>query len=212
MYPKVEFLDLSLATTDAYADIGAYSISEIAKRAGGTVFDQSHPSTVGHAYIGAYAAKEVFKERVYTARNNKNVIPTTQLSFVGFGYPSGARYLPSIANLSGGDYGCSRWLGVISPSSENVTCRYFVWSDSSDISVTLFEPYNPTYTTSGRVNQFSVILNDIRNAAYLSGPVASNGMASFTGKQTTNIGTLKRVSILYPYLMTGRLQEFTLRD
>ncbi|EOZ4936081.1 MULTISPECIES: hypothetical protein [Enterobacter cloacae complex] len=193
LYPKVEFLDLSLATTDAYADIGAYSISEIAKRAGGTVFDQSHPSTVGHAYIGAYAAKEVFKERVYTARNNKNVIPTTQLSFVGFGYPSGARYLPSIANLSGGDYldALGGW-GVISPSSENVTCRYFVWSDSSDISVTLFEPYNPTYTTSGRVNQFSVILNDIRNAAYLSGPVASNGMASFTGKQTTNIGTLKK--------------------
>ncbi|WP_417932769.1 SGNH/GDSL hydrolase family protein [Enterobacter hormaechei] len=193
LFPKVEFLDISKATTDAYADIGEYSLPDVAKRDGGTVFDQSHPSTVGHAYLGAYAAKEVFKERVYLASKNKNVIPTTQLSFIGFGFPSGARYYPSISNLSGGDYldALGGW-GVITPSSENVTCRYFVWSDSSDISVTLFEPYNPTYTTSGRVNQFSVILNDIRNAAYLSGPVASNGMASFTGKQTTNIGTLKK--------------------
>lgn len=193
LFQKVEFLDLSVATTDAYADIGAYSISDVAKRDGGTVFDQSHPSTIGHAYIGAYAAKEVLKERVYTAVKNKNLIPTTQLSFIGFGYPSGARYYPSISNLSGGDYldALGGW-GMITPSNENATCRYFVWSDTSDLSVTLFEPYNPTYTSSGRVNQFSVILNDIRNSAYLSGAVASNGLASFSGKQTTCIGTLKK--------------------
>ncbi|HGY5075131.1 TPA: hypothetical protein ACNV27_000260 [Citrobacter gillenii] len=193
LFPKVEFLDLSVATTDAYADIGAYSISDVAKRDGGTVFDQSHPSTIGHAYIGAYAAKEVLQERVYTAVKNKNLIPTTQLSFIGFGFPSGSRYYPSISNLSGEDYldALGGW-GMITPSSENVTCRYFVWSDSSDVSVTLFEPFNPTYTTPDRTNQFSVILNDIRNASYLSGPVASNGVASFAGKQTTNIGTLKK--------------------
>ena len=193
LFPKVEFLDLSIATTDAYADIGAYSISDVAKRDGGTVFDQSHPSTIGHAYIGAYAAKEVLKERVYTAIKNKNLIPTTQLSFIGFGYPSGARYFPFISNLSGGDYldAIGGW-GMISPESENVTCRYFVWSDTSDIAVTLFEPYNPTYTATGRINQFSVILNDIRNSAYLSGAVASNGLTSFSGKQTTCIGTLKK--------------------
>lgn len=193
LFPKVEFLDLSIATTDAYADIGAYSISDVAKRDGGTVFDQSHPSTIGHAYIGAYAAKEVLKERVYTAIKNKNLIPTTQLSFIGLGYPSGARYFPSISNLSGGDYlnALGGW-GMITPNNENATCRYFVWSDTSDLAVILFEPYNPTYTSSGRVNQFSVILNDIRNAAYLSGAVASNGLASFAGKQTTCIGTLKK--------------------
>ncbi|WP_236127687.1 hypothetical protein [Cedecea colo] len=202
LFPKVEFLDLSIATTDVYADIGAYSISDVAKRAGGTVFDQSHPSTIGHAYIGAYAAKEIFKERVYLATKNKNLIPTTQLSFIGLGYPSGARYYPSISNLSGGDYldALGGW-GMINPASENVTCRYFVWSDKSDVSVTLFEPFNPTYTTSDRTNQFSVILNDIRNAAYLSGPVSSNGMTSFSGKQTTNIGTLKKglniISVTY---------------
>lgn len=193
LFQKVEFLDLSVATTDAYADIGAYSISDVAKRDGGTVFDQSHPSTIGHAYIGAYAAKEVLKERVYTAVKNKNLIPTTQLSFIGFGYPSGVRYYPSISNLSGGDYldALGGW-GMITPSNENATCRYFVWSDTSDLSVTLFEPYNPTYTSSGRFNQFSVILNDIRNSAYLSGAVASNGLTSFSGKQTTCIGTLKK--------------------
>ncbi|HCQ6571694.1 TPA: SGNH/GDSL hydrolase family protein, partial [Escherichia coli] len=202
LFQKVEFLDLSVATTDAYADIGAYSISDVAKRDGGTVFDQSHPSTIGHAYIGAYAAKEVLKERVYTAVKNKNLIPTTQLSFIGIGYPSNTRYYPSISILSGGDYldALGGW-GRITPSNENVICRYFVWSDTSDISVTLFEPYNPTYTSSGRVNQFNVILNDIRNSSYLSGKVASNGLTSFTGKQTTCIGTLKKglniISVTY---------------
>jgi lysophospholipase L1-like esterase len=202
LFQKVEFLDLSVATTDAYADIGAYSISDVAKRDGGTVFDQSHPSTIGHAYIGAYAAKEVLKERVYTAVKNKNLIPTTQLSFIGIGYPSNTRYYPSISILSGGDYldALGGW-GRITPSNENVICRYFVWSDTSDISVTLFEPYNPTYTSSDRVNQFNVILNDIRNSSYLSGKVASNGLTSFTGKQTTCIGTLKKglniISVTY---------------
>lgn len=202
LFPKVEFLDISKATTDAYADIGDYSIADVAKRDGATVFDQSHPSTIGHAYIGAYAAKEVFKERVYTAKKNKNVIPTTQLSFIGLGFPSGTRYYPSISNLSGGDYldAIGGW-GMIAPASENVTCRYFVWSDTSDVSVTLFEPFSPNYTTSDRTNQFSVILNDIRNAAYLSGPVSSNGMTSFSGKQTTNIGVLKKglniISVTY---------------
>ncbi|WP_244498550.1 phage tailspike protein [Escherichia coli] len=202
LFQKVEFLDLSVATTDAYADIGAYSISDVAKRDGGTVFDQSHPSTIGHAYIGAYAAKEVLKERVYTAVKNKNLIPTTQLSFIGIGYPSNTRYYPSISILSGGDYldALGGW-GRITPSNENVICRYFVWSDTSDISVTLFEPYNPTYTSSNRVNQFNVILNDIRNSSYLSGKVASNGLTSFTGKQTTRIGTLKKglniISVTY---------------
>ncbi|EFU0354858.1 tail fiber/spike domain-containing protein [Escherichia coli] len=202
LFQKVEFLDLSVATTDAYADIGTYSISDISKRDGGTVFDQSHPSTIGHAYIGAYAAKEVLKERVYTAVKNKNLIPTTQLSFIGIGYPSNTRYYPSISILSGGDYldALGGW-GRITPSNENVICRYFVWSDTSDISVTLFEPYNPTYTSSDRVNQFNVILNDIRNSSYLSGKVASNGLTSFTGKQTTCIGTLKKglniISVTY---------------
>ncbi|MGO0521406.1 hypothetical protein ACTMJI_11890, partial [Escherichia coli] len=202
LFPKVEFLDLSIATTDAYADIGAYSISDVAKRDGGTVFDQSHPSTIGHAYIGAYAAKEVFKERVYLATKNKNLIPTTQLSFIGLGYPSGSRYIPSIATLSGGDYldALGGW-GMISVASENVTCRYFIWSDVSDVAVNVFEPFNPTYTTPDRTNTYAVILNDIRNPAYISGSLASNGIASFSGKQTTYIGTIKKglniVSISY---------------
>lgn len=202
LFPKVEFLDISKATTDAYADIGDYSIADVAKRDGGTVFDQSHPSTIGHSYLGAYAAKEVFKERVYLATKNKNLIPTTQLSFVGFGFPSGVRYNPTIANLSGSDYldALGGW-GMITPASENVTCRYFIWSDVSDVSLNIFEPFNPTYTTSDRTNSYTVILNDIRNASYMSGALASSGVSTFSGKQTTLIGTLKKglniISISY---------------
>ncbi|MEP8757263.1 hypothetical protein ABKV43_13260 [Enterobacter hormaechei] len=69
------------------------------------------------------------------------------------------------------------------------------------MAVNVFEPFNPTYTTPDRTNTYAVILNDIRNPAYISGSLASNGIASFSGKQTTYIGTIKKglniVSISY---------------
>ncbi|MCV5191169.1 hypothetical protein OFC03_27805, partial [Escherichia coli] len=109
------------------------------------------------------------------------------------GYPSGAIYSVSMERLSGNTYlnGITGW-GTIKPSSENVTIRYFIWCDTSDLSMVIFEPYNPSYVTDGRANSFSVIEQDIRNGVYISGNIASNGIASFTNKLTTRTTTLKK--------------------
>lgn len=95
--------------------------------------------------------------------------------------------------LSGNTYlnGLTGW-GVVSPATENLTIRYFVWCDTSDISMVIFEPYNPTYVAAGRANSVSIRQQDNRNAAFFSGNIASNGVSSFANKLTTRTGILKK--------------------
>jgi len=104
--------------------------------------------------------------------------------------------------LSGNTYlnGLTGW-GVVSPATENLTIRYFVWCETSDISMVIFEPYNPTYVAAGRANSISIRQQDNRNAAFFSGNIASNGVSSFTNKLTTRTGILKKglnqIEIIY---------------
>ncbi len=193
LMPAVEFLDLSQAVTDMYRDVGSHTLQEIARRPTDGTFDATHFAPLGHQYIGAYAAKEFMPYRVHIAKNGNNFVPNVDNDIQAIGYPSGAIYSVSMERLSGNTYlnGITGW-GTIKPSSENVTIRYFIWCDTSDLSMVIFEPYNPSYVTDGRANSFSVIEQDIRNGVYISGNIASNGIASFTNKLTTRTTTLKK--------------------
>ncbi|EOT7725454.1 hypothetical protein ACNH6Y_001827 [Escherichia coli] len=193
LFPAVEFLDLSQPVTEMYRDLGSYTLEDIARRPTDGTFDSTHFAPLGHQYIGAYAARAVMPYRVHTAKKENNFVPTVDNDIQPFGYPSGSTYTVSMERLSGNTYlnGLTRW-GVVSPSTENLTIRYFVWCDASDISMVIFEPYNPTYVAAGRANSFSIRQQDNRNAAFLSGNIASNGVTSFTNKLTTRTGILKK--------------------
>ena len=202
LFPAVEFLDLSQPVTEMYRDLGSYTLEDIARRPTDGTFDNTHFAPLGHQYIGAYAAKAVMPYRVHTAKKGNNFVPTVDNDIQPFGYPSGSTYSVGMGRLSGNTYlnGLTGW-GVVSPATENLTIRYFVWCDTSDISMVIFEPYNPTYVAAGRANSVSIRQQDNRNAAFFSGNVASNGVSSFTNKLTTRTGILKKglnqIEIIY---------------
>lgn len=193
LFPTVEFLDLSQPVSEMYRDVGSYTLEEISRRPTDGTFDYTHFAPLGHQYIGAYAATQVMPYRVHKARKGNNFLPVSPNDIQPYGFPSGGTYDVAMERLSGNTYlsGLTGW-GVVSPANENLTIRYFVWCDSADISMVIFEPYNPTYIASGRANAVSIKQQDNRNAAYYSGNIASNGVASFTNKLTTRTGTLKK--------------------
>lgn len=193
LFPAVEFLDLSQPVTEMYRDLGSYTLEDIARRPTDGTFDSTHFAPLGHQYIGAYAAKAVMPYRVHTAKKGNNFVPTVDNDIQPFGFPSGSTYSVGMERLSGNTYlnGLTGW-GVVSPATENLTIRYFVWCDTSDISMVIFEPYNPTYVAAGRSNSISIRQQDNRNAAFFSGNIASNGVSSFTNKLTTRTGILKK--------------------
>ncbi|MFB4437737.1 SGNH/GDSL hydrolase family protein [Enterobacter hormaechei subsp. steigerwaltii] len=193
LFPAVEFLDLSQPVTEMYRDLGSYTLEDIARRPTDGTFDSTHFAPLGHQYIGAYAAKAVMPYRVHTAKKGNNFVPTVDNDIQPFGFPSGSTYSVGMERLSGNPYlnGLTGW-GVVSPATENLTIRYFVWCDTSDISMVIFEPYNPTYVAAGRANSVSIRQQDNRNAAFFSGNIASNGVSSFTNKLTTRTGILKK--------------------
>lgn len=193
LFPAVEFLDLSQPVTEMYRDLGSYTLEDIARRPTDGTFDNTHFAPLGHQYIGAYAAKAVMPYRVHTAKKGNNFVPTVDNDIQPFGFPSGSTYSVGMERLSGNTYlnGLTGW-GVVSPATENLTIRYFVWCDTSDISMVIFEPYNPTYVAAGRANSISIRQQDNRNAAFFSGNIASNGVSSFTNKLTTRTGILKK--------------------
>lgn len=193
MLPKVELLDLSQPVSEMYRDQGSYTFAEIAKRPGTGIFDITHFGPLGHQFIGAYAAKEIMPYRVQTACIGKIFVPTSDNDIQPYGYPSGSNYGVTTEVLSGNSYldGLSGW-GVVSPNTENITIRYFVWCDSSDVSMVIFEPYNPSYVASGRGNRVTIRQQDNRNTPYYSQNIASNGSVSFANKLTTSIGMLKK--------------------
>ncbi|MCM7281690.1 hypothetical protein M8Q08_06860 [Enterobacter hormaechei] len=193
LFPAVEFLDLSQPVTEMYRDLGSYTLEDIARRPTDGTFDSTHFAPLGHQYIGAYAAKAVMPYRVHTAKKGNNFVPTVDNDIQPFGFPSGSTYSVGMERLSGNTYlnGLTGW-GVVSPATENLTIRYFVWCDTSDISMVIFEPYNPTYVAAGRANSVSIRQQDNRNAAFFSGNIASNGVSSFTNKLTTRTGILKK--------------------
>ncbi|HHU0718599.1 SGNH/GDSL hydrolase family protein [Enterobacter hormaechei] len=202
LFPVVEFLDLSQPVTEMYRDLGSYTLEDIARRPTDGTFDSTHFAPLGHQYIGAYAAKAVMPYRVHTAKKGNNFVPTVDNDIQPFGFPSGSTYSVGMGRLSGNTYlnGLTGW-GVVSPATENLTIRYFVWCDTSDISMVIFEPYNPTYVAAGRSNSISIRQQDNRNAAFFSGNIASNGVSSFTNKLTTRTGILKKglnqIEIIY---------------
>ncbi len=202
LFPAVEFLDLSQPVTEMYRDLGSYTLEDIARRPTDGTFDNTHFAPLGHQYIGAYAARAVMPYRVHTAKKGNNFVPTVDNDIQPFGYPSGSTYSVGMGRLSGNTYlnGLTGW-GVVSPATENLTIRYFVWCDTSDISMVIFEPYNPTYVAAGRANSVSIRQQDIRNAAFFSGNIASNGVSSFANKLTTRTGILKKglnqIEIIY---------------
>lgn len=193
LFPAVEFLDLSQPVTEMYRDLGSYTLEDIARRPTDGTFDSTHYAPLGHQYIGAYAAKAVMPYRVHTAKKGNNFVPTVDNDIQPFGFPSGSTYSVDMERLSGNTYlnGLTGW-GVVSPATENLTIRYFVWCETSDISMVIFEPYNPTYVAAGRANSISIRQQDNRNAAFFSGNIASNGVSSFTNKLTTRTGILKK--------------------
>lgn len=193
LFPAVEFLDLSQPVTEMYRDLGSYTLEDIARRPTDGTFDSTHFAPLGHQYIGAYAAKAVMPYRVHTAKKGNNFVPTVDNDIQPFGFPSGSTYSVGMERLSGNTYlnGLTGW-GVVSPATENLTIRYFVWCETSDISMVIFEPYNPTYVAAGRANSISIRQQDNRNAAFFSGNIASNGVSSFTNKLTTRTGILKK--------------------
>ncbi|MDZ6970573.1 hypothetical protein U4Y38_15160 [Escherichia coli] len=193
LFPAVEFLDLSQPVTEMYRDLGSYTLEDIARRPTDGTFDNTHFAPLGHQYIGAYAAKAVMPYRVHTAKKGNNFVPTVDNDIQPFGFPSGSTYSVGMERLSGNAYlnGLTGW-GVVSPATENLTIRYFVWCDTSDISMVIFEPYNPTYVAAGRANSISIRQQDNRNAAFFSGNIASNGVSSFTNKLTTRTGILRK--------------------
>ncbi|MEA3785316.1 MULTISPECIES: hypothetical protein [Enterobacter] len=193
LFPTVEFLDLSQPVTEMYRDLGSYTLEDIARRPTDGTFDSTHFAPLGHQYIGAYAAKAVMPYRVHTAKKGNNFVPTVDNDIQPFGFPSGSTYSVGMERLSGNTYlnGLTGW-GVVSPATENLTIRYFVWCDTSDISMVIFEPYNPTYVAAGRANSVSIRQQDNRNAAFFSGNIASNGVSSFANKLTTRTGILKK--------------------
>ncbi|CZU19912.1 TPA: SGNH/GDSL hydrolase family protein [Enterobacter hormaechei] len=193
LFPAVEFLDLSQPVTEMYRDLGSYTLEDIARRPTDGTFDNTHFAPLGHQYIGAYAAKAVMPYRIHTAKKGNNFVPTVDNDIQPFGFPSGSTYSVGMERLSGNTYlnGLTGW-GVVSPATENLTIRYFVWCDTSDISMVIFEPYNPTYVAAGRANSISIRQQDNRNAAFFSGNIASNGVSSFTNKLTTRTGILKK--------------------
>lgn len=193
LFPAVEFLDLSQPVTEMYRDLGSYTLEDIARRPTDGTFDSTHFAPLGHQFIGAYAAKAVMPYRVHTAKKGNNFVPTVDNDIQPFGFPSGSTYSVGMERLSGNTYlnGLTGW-GVVSPATENLTIRYFVWCDTSDISMVIFEPYNPTYVAAGRANSISIRQQDNRNAAFFSGNIASNGVSSFTNKLTTRTGILKK--------------------
>ncbi|EPI4959348.1 hypothetical protein ACWQKK_000317 [Enterobacter hormaechei] len=193
LFPAVEFLDLSQPVTEMYRDLGSYTLEDIARRPTDGTFDNTHFAPLGHQYIGAYAAKAVMPYRVHTAKKGNNFVPTVDNDIQPFGFPSGSTYSVGMERLSGNTYlnGLTGW-GVVSPATENLTIRYFVWCDTSDISMVIFEPYNPTYVATGRANSISIRQQDNRNAAFFSGNIASNGVSSFTNKLTTRTGILRK--------------------
>ncbi|MEP8674332.1 hypothetical protein ABKV27_19960 [Enterobacter hormaechei] len=202
LFPAVEFLDLSQPVTEMYRDLGSYTLEDIARRPTDGTFDSTHYAPLGHQYIGAYAAKAVMPYRVHTAKKGNNFVPTVDNDIQPFGFPSGSTYSVGMGRLSGNTYlnGLTGW-GVVSPATENLTIRYFVWCETSDISMVIFEPYNPTYVAAGRANSISIRQQDNRNAAFFSGNIASNGVSSFTNKLTTRTGILKKglnqIEIIY---------------
>lgn len=202
LFPAVEFLDLSQPVTEMYRDLGSYTLEDIARRPTDGTFDSTHYAPLGHQYIGAYAARAVMPYRVHTAKKGNNFVPTVDNDIQPFGYPSRSTYGVGMERLSGNTYlnGLTGW-GVVSPATENLTIRYFVWCDTSDISMVIFEPYNPTYVAAGRANSVSIRQQDIRNAAFFSGNIASNGVSSFANKLTTRTGILKKglnqIEIIY---------------
>lgn len=193
LFPAVEFLDLSQPVTEMYRDLGSYTLEDIARRPTDGTFDSTHYAPLGHQYIGAYAAKAVMPYRVHTAKKGNNFVPTVDNDIQPFGFPSGSTYSVGMERLSGNTYlnGLTGW-GVVSPATENLTIRYFVWCETSDISMVIFEPYNPTYVAAGRANSISIRQQDNRNAAFFSGNIASKGVSSFTNKLTTRTGILKK--------------------
>ena len=193
LFPAVEFLDLSQAVTEMYRDVGSYTLGEICRRPTNGSFDYTHFAPLGHQYIGAYAATKVMPYRVHKATKGNNFLPVSPNDIQPFGYPSGSTYDVSMERLSGNSYldGLTGW-GVVKPATENLTIRYFVWCDTSDISMVIFEPYNPTYIGSRRANTVSIRQQDTRNTAYSSGNIASNGVSSFTNKLTTRTGILRK--------------------
>lgn len=193
LFPAVEFLDLSQAVTEMYRDVGSYTLEKICRRPTDGSFDYTHFAPLGHQYIGAYAATKVMPYRVHKATKGNNFLPVSPNDIQPFGYPSGSTYDVSMERLSGNSYlnGLTGW-GVVKPATENLTIRYFVWCDTSDISMVIFEPYNPTYIGSGRANTVSIRQQDTRNTAYSSGNIASNGVSSFTNKLTTQTGILRK--------------------
>ncbi|EPL6453027.1 hypothetical protein N0G65_000128 [Providencia rettgeri] len=188
---KVEYIDLSKTVLDMYTDGQSYSVADVAKRPNG-VLDITHFSTIGHRYVGAQAAVNVLDSQVIQARENLNVIPSVNTVVTIKGYPSNNLYQVTLEALTGSDY-LSRlgaW-GAATVSNENVTVRYYINVRDNDIDLSIFEPLNPTYTTSGRGNTFRCYLNSDSTAAYITGKLASNGKTSNT-KLVTRAGKLKK--------------------
>ncbi|HGW5368780.1 TPA: hypothetical protein ACNIJT_002349 [Enterobacter hormaechei] len=202
LFPAVEFLDLSQPVTEMYRDLGSYTLEDIARRPTDGAFDNTHFAPLGHQYIGAYAARQVMPYRVHTAKKGNNFVPNVDNDIQPVGFPSNTTYDVTMSRMSDDSYlnGLTGW-GTITPSKENITIRYFIWCNTTDVSMVIFEPLNPTYVTTGRENTFSIKQQDSRNVAYLTGKIASNGVMSFTNKLTTHVGTLKKglnqVEVIY---------------
>lgn len=189
---SVEIMDLSIATTDVYTDIGSFNLSDIAKRPNTNIMDQTHPSTIGHQYIGSYAAKIVMSDRLFFAKKGKCLVPSVTNSLFSIGYPSNKKYQPSMTVLSGNSYlnSLSAW-SFVEPSSENLTFRYFVWVDDKNLAINTFNAIAPS-NTSTPSSTCRVLCNDVRNENYISVKTSDASISGKDEKKVSYCGVLKK--------------------
>ena len=198
---SVEIMDLSIATTDAYTDIGSFNLSDIAKRPNTNIMDQTHPSTIGHQYIGAYAAKITMSDRLFFAKKGKCLVPSVTNSLFTIGYPSNKKYQPSMTVLSGNYYlnSLSAW-SFVEPSGENITFRYFVWVDDNSLAINTFDAIIADYTSSPS-STCRVLCNDVRNDNYISVKISESAVAGRGEKKVSYCGVMKKglnkIDIIY---------------
>lgn len=186
-YRNVDYHDLA-AYLDRYRLSGYVTAKELWQDAG-VPYDFTHPNDVGHKFLGACMAKEVIGHNIFDARPGVNFIPQTNADAKCVTFPSKTVLSPTLVDISGGYLDEFQAWAKYTPNSENITITYYVWNESIDTSMIVFEPDSGEFTGQSFGHVIKVFANDDRNL-YQTCHLGSRGVSDFNEYKTAKVSRL----------------------
>lgn len=206
LYPTVQYYDLMSEWMEFFRERSSYSLTELAYRADTGAFDQLHPANEGHSILSAMLMKKMFPGFFIFADKERVASPQTSTDVHFWSYGSDNENfgyaVPSLNSKVGA------WAKVRSLTAQCKLSMY-VWAETSDSECTVVEISSPTYTSSGRNNVYSVIMNSRVNSVARKGPAQlASGINSATSlSMSTNIGKLKKGLNIIDFVYDGLPSE-----